>query len=58
MNKVEIPWFKLNIVDFVGLAEGFYGQYDDLYVDGDKRAVIIVNPKPKLLEVLKRTGYI
>ena len=56
--NVKVPWEKLRLIDILGIAEGFYGQFDDIYIDGDERAVVIVNPGQKLLEALKRAGHI
>ncbi len=58
MNVVRVPWEKLKLIDFLGIAEGFYGQYDDIRIDGDEKAVVIENPKQKLLEALKRAGHV
>jgi len=56
--KVEISLDEITGVDFVGIVEGFYGQYDDIYIDGDRRTLVIVNPKPKLLNALKKRNRV
>lgn len=58
MNVVRVQWEKLRLVDILGIVEGFYGQFDDIHIDGDKKAVVIINPKQKLLDALKRAGHI
>ena len=56
--KIGIPFEKVSPLDLVCIAEGFHGRYDDLYIDGDGKELVIVNPKPELLEALKRAGQI
>jgi len=58
MNVVKIPWERVRLIDLVGIAEGFYGKYDDIAVDGDEKAIVIENPKPELLEALRRVGQV
>lgn len=56
--RVGIPFEKVSPLDLVCIAEGFHGKYRDIYIDGDRKELVIVNPKPELLEALERAGQI
>ena len=52
MNQLEIPLDKIRLLDFVAIRDAFPFHFDDLYIDGDKRAVVIVNPSKELVKTL------
>ena len=50
--KVKIPWSDVFLYDL----DAFRLQSEKVIVDGDENAVILINPKPSLLENLRKNG--
>jgi len=54
MSEIEISWSEISVADFTYLADAFRGQYENIYVDGDRKAVVIVNPSERMKIALGR----
>jgi len=54
MTEIKIPWNKISLAEFISLADTFRGEYEDIYVDGDEKAVVVTNPSDKMRKALVR----
>lgn len=52
MVELEIPYKNITVADFVGLT-WFNQLYDNIYCDGDRQSVVIVNPTEDLKRILR-----
>lgn len=53
MRTLEIPYDNITIVDLLGL-EWYREQCGDIYCDGDKQCLVIVDPSENLRKKLAR----
>ena len=57
MSEIAIPLSKITPREMEEIERNFAGLYDDMYVDGDRNAVVIKNPSTDLERILRRTFF-
>jgi len=52
MNEIRICWDEIQLREVIDLEND--ERYEDIYFDGDRKEVVIINPSPKVVEALRR----
>jgi len=47
---IKIPYEYVSLIEFVYLSRRLESKCDMMYLDGDEKAVIIVNPRDNLID--------